>query len=301
MLKLLASFFLLFLFSSCSFKPVKLYYKLDPSDNNNFDFYDLKAASYKKTEGMLDKLIQYQLVFVGDHHDQDDLHEKIAQIIVRLTKKKKKVILAAEWFTPKDNSLLQSFIDKKLDEKVFLKKFSWKKKIGFKYASFRPIFKSLQDIKGRLVGINLSKKEQKQISARTILSMSEGLQKFYHKLDTKLEIHKNYLKPYLDHCYSYDKGKEDCLQRMYRVQVAWDSKMADEVLHLEENLQDNEILLVLVGSMHLSKNLGLNLRFSRISNRPFFNLLPIKNTESVLDLGEADAMIFYSDKNKSVP
>lgn len=297
MLKLLFTLSAFLFFSGCSSKPQEIYYDLDSSKQKDSSFYDLKSASYKNMDIMLDKLVEYKIVFMGDHHNQDDLHQKMADIIRGLKKRKKKIILASEWFTPKDSLLLQSFIQNKIDEKTFLKKIKWKKSIGFKYATFRPIVKSLQSVNGNLVGINLSKKEQKQISKRDTKAMSQNVQTFYHKLDITLDAHKNYLKPYLNHCYEYDKGKEDCLQRMYRVQVAWDTKMAQEVFKLEKKLLDNEILLVLVGSMHLSKGLGINLRFSRLSNRPFFNLSPLDSKVNSVSLSESDAVLLYNCKN----
>ena len=97
----------------------------------------------------------------------------------------------------------------------------------------------------------------------------------------------------------YKKGETqtDCATRMKRVQVAWDTKMAEESAKLASTvlIDRNDKLLIFVGSMHLAYNLGVNMRFQRLSNQPNLTLLPQPKSERKIRHGVADYLFFYED------
>lgn len=290
------------LFMGCGASHQALYFKLDPSQNQTRNFFDLKSSSYYAIPSMADRLASYTLIFIGDHHNEDDLHQKIQHLIEALQKKGKRVVLANEWFTPDDNELLKAWTTKALDEKTFLEKIDWKKRIGFAYKSFKPIYNAVIEGKGSLVGINLTKKEQKKISERDFDAMNNSEKAFYQALDLDVYIHQDMLKPFFQQCHAYSQdAKEDCSQRMYRVQVAWDSKMAQSVYNNVKKLQKDELLIVLSGAMHLENGLGINLRFSRLSHHPFLTLIPRPSKTKKLPLGVADSVVFYKEKGQEKP
>lgn len=297
MVKFLAFLLFSLLFTACTPSNTSLYFKLDKGLNKREKTFDLQSSSYRSLSSMCDKLEGYPLIFIGDHHNQDDLHQNIKLLIDGLQKKGKRIILASEWFTPSQNKILKAFTAQSLDEASFLKKIDWKKRIGFSYESFKPIYETLIEGKGDLVGINLTKKEQKKISERDFDAMSSHEKSFFKGLDLNVSIHHDMLKPFFDECHAYSRSdQEDCSQRMYRVQVAWESKMAQEVHKYFKKLQKDEVLMVLAGSMHLENGLGINLRFSRLSHQHFFTLLPRPERENKLPLGLADGVIFYKPK-----
>jgi uncharacterized iron-regulated protein len=282
------------LFLGCSQPEIVRHY-LDPEKSQMHHFYDLHAASYCSDKEMLKKLAHYKVIFVGDHHDQNQLHLKIASLIDALSKKRS-VRLAAEWFTPEDAGVLKKFMANEISEKAFRKEVNWKKRVGFAYDSFKAIFEAVKKHQGKIVGINLSKEEQQKISKNDLKSMSKEEREFYQALDLKVQSHQYLVKPYFDHCHHYSKNVEDCFSRMYRVQVAWDSKMALEVFKQRQKLKDDEVLVVLAGEMHFYKKLGINLRFARLSYEPTFTLLPLSQTSKNVDIGIADGLILYEQQ-----
>ncbi len=283
--------------SSCT----KLQHPLNQISNKNYDFYDLRSASYMDRSTLIQKMKPYKVVFIGDHHDQKDLHNKVAALIKDLALQKKKVRFAAEWFTPQDNKLLARYINQTIDEKRFLKDIHWSKQVGYPFESFKPIYKALQNFQGSLVGINLSKSERQKISKQDLKAMSEDEKFFFERLDLDVSPHLQLVKPYFDHCHTMSKSGEGCEKRMYRVQVAWDSKMALEALNYLRTLNDDEVLIVFAGAMHLVKGLGINLRFSRLSHEPFITILPLPNLSRRVDYGEADVMMLYESQQAPKP
>ncbi|MEA1918309.1 MAG: ChaN family lipoprotein [Campylobacterota bacterium] len=267
------------------------------------EFYDLKREQCDTIESFVTKLEPYKVIFIGDHHDSKALHVKIAEMIKILQKRGFEVSLANEWFTPSDNALLHEYSLGSIDNKTFEEEIDWKKKVGYPMESFLPMYEAIKEGNGFLYGINLSREERKLVSDKNSSAMSPDLLKFYKNLDLNTRSHQQLLEPFFRYCHGSKKGEDalTCKERMYRVQVAWDTKMAQESVRLEEKLmKDSKAkLIVFAGAFHLVSHLGINMRFSRESSALHVTLLPHPKPQEAIDLGRSDFIYFYDDKNAS--
>ena len=150
---------------------------------------------------------------------------------------------------------------------------------------------------GSLKGINLTKAFKKKISDANVTGMSVQERAFYDGLDLNVSAHKQMLSPFFQHCHGdSQQSAKACAERMYRVQVAWDTKMALESAKLASKLKEHERLIVFVGAMHLEQKLGVNLRFARLSQEPFLTIIPWqKGSEpfEMIDHGSSDIDYLY--------
>ena len=259
--------------------------------------YDMKQARCIDDGDLVKRLAPYRVVFVGDNHGQKDLHRKIAKIISRLDRAGRHISLANEWFTPVDNSLLRRYADGS-----FIGDFpgavGWKKKAGSDFDSYDRIYQTIQKSHGGLYGINLSREYRKHISDADRSVMTRGEKDFYDSLDLNVSAHRQMLAPFFTHCHALRKGEDPaaCKERMYRVQVAWDSYMAKETAVLANRIlrRRSDLLMVFAGSMHFSHGLGINARFSRLSREPFVTIKPVPIGTDRADVGEADYLLFYA-------
>jgi uncharacterized iron-regulated protein len=293
-LKLLAFLFLIIaLFTGCEKELQAPQHKKTCSE-----VYDLKREQCDTLESLVTKLEPYSVVFIGDHHDSKNLHVKIANIIKSLQKRGFHIHLANEWFTPKDNKLLERYTQNIVDEASFLKAVKWKKKAAYTFDSFLPIYKAIEEGNGTLYGINLSKTERKMISEQNLSAMTPEFRSFYDELDLNVSAHRQLLAPFFEHCHRMKKGEDTltCKERMYRVQVAWDSKMAQESVRLAKKVlkTPKDKLIIFAGAFHLTSHLGIDMRFSRESNLLHVSLLPYPKPQEPIDIGYSDFVIFYT-------
>jgi len=295
MIKLLTLALLLFLFSACSTQQVtSITHKVDSS----CDYYNLKTAQCQNTKEVVKALDPYKIIFIGDHHNQDDLHQNVAELIKMLAQNGVKVHLANEWFYPQDAAVLNKFASSDINETEFQKEIQWKKRLKHnKYESFSPMYNAIRSTKGELHGINISKKERKKISEQNLSSMSKDALAFNNSLDLNVLPHRELILPFLSHCHAPKKGEDlqECTERMYRVQVAWDSKMALETYTLSKELKDNEKLLVFAGAMHVETGLGIPLRFARLSNLPTVSIIPANRKTIRVNNDTGDFILFYTE------
>lgn len=264
--------------------------------------YDMKQARCIDEGELVKRLEPYHVVFVGDHHAQTDLHQKLAKIITQLDREGRHILLANEWFTPEDNSLLEQYANGSF-RGDFPQAVGWKKKAGYAFDSYDLIYSSIRKAEGGLFGINLSRESRKHISNADRLLMTKEERDFYDSLDLNIAAHRQMLSPFFTHCHSprKDEDSASCSERMYRVQVAWDSYMAKESEALLNRVghRRNDLLMVFAGAMHFSYGLGINARFARLSRVPFVTIQPIPMGTETAGVGEADFLLFYAPSQKN--
>ncbi len=105
-----------------------------------------------KTE-LIKKILTVDLVFHGDYHTLRQSQRSILRII-RDIQGKKNIVLCLEMFHGTDQKHLDSFMDRELSERSFLKKIDYKKKWPFNWDSWRPIIHFCRDNNIPILGIN---------------------------------------------------------------------------------------------------------------------------------------------------
>jgi len=262
------------------------------------DFYSLKAAQCLDEKGFIDAIEPYKVIFVGDHHNSANAHKVVSELIESLSGRGYTIELANEWFTPEDNGLLDRYVKGELDANT-TKALDWKKRVGYDFNLSKPIYEAVIENGGKLYGINLSRSFKRMISEQNLTAMNMQQRAFYEGLDLNNSAHKAMLSPFFSHCHHLKSGESQlqCQERMYRVQVAWDTMMGMESAKLAETLDADTKLIVFVGAMHLENGLGVNMRFARVSNVPSITLLPrpktSKETMADVGLGCCDLVYLY--------
>jgi len=238
-------------------------------------YYSLKSAQCLDKKGFIDTIEPYKVIFLGDYHNSASAHKVVVEIIDSLSLRGYKIALANEWFTPEDNELLDRYVKGELDANT-TKALDWKKRVGYDFNLSKPIYERVIENRGKLYGINMSRAFRKMISEQNLTAMSTQQREFYTGLDLNSSVHKEMLSPFFSHCHHLKNGESQaqCRDRMYRVQVAWDTMMGMESAKLAETLDADTKLIVFVGAMHLEKGLGVNMRFARVSNVPSITVLP---------------------------
>jgi len=254
------------LFGACSSKSDLDFEGFEKKDQ----IYSTKKAKNVTIKQAVEQIEPYQVIFVGDHHDTKKTHEFFNEILKELIHKGYKIHLANEWFSPKHNKMLKQYINDEFDSSELKKKREWEKFTRFDWDLSKMLYETVKNSAGQLYGINITKEFRKNISKKQTLEMNLSQRDFFYGLDLNVKAHQKLVNPYLQHCDKMPNSKS-CMERMYRVQVAWDSYMAQETYKLSKEVlkTSKDRLIVFAGAFHINYDLGIPLRFARLSNIPY--------------------------------
>jgi len=291
-----------FLFTACTTKnSAFLTHDLEKKEG----IYSIKQAKSINMQELVKEVEHYPVIFVGDHHNTQKTHKFFENFINELAKKGYKLSLVNEWFTPEQNAILKDYTNNKFDTQILKEKVNWDKFSKFKWEYVAILYEAIKKNGGRLYGMNIQKESREKISLKQFDKMSKEERAFYDSLDLSVTAHKQLVSPYLEHCKSMKSiSTEPCLNRMYRVQVAWDTYMAQNIAKLSKELikSKKDKLLVFVGALHTEQNVGIPLRFARLSNLPFISISNEKinkNEELRINNNKADIVYIYDDETKN--
>jgi len=293
---------LLVLFTACSTPPATPpKFEIQEHKNSIFILKQGKTATLKQ---LSKEIAKYPVIFVGDHHTSVDTHEFMNALLGSLIADGYRVHLANEWFSPKHDKLLQRYTQGKISSNQLKKQRGWDKLTSLDWGLSSRLYETIRRGGGRLYGINLTRKARKRISSKLLSTMSPKERRFYDSLDTNVSAHKSLIEPFFENCHKMmpPRGGESCQERMYRVQVAWDSYMAQQSAKLAKRVlkTPRDKLVVFAGDMHMQYQLGIPLRFARLSNQPTFTIINHKTKQQksmekrvTLDVGLGDAVYIY--------
>lgn len=294
---LLAITAIVILFSGCasSYSSKVLTHNLEKEEG----IYSVKQAKKIDIKELSKQLEHYSIIFVGDHHNTEKTHRFFERLLKQLSNDGYTLHLANEWFTPSHDELLKLYTDGKLDGIRLKERRKWDEFSSYKWEYLEPLYEAVKKNGGRLYGMNISKKHRNKISLKYFDKMSKEEKEFYETLDLNVTAHQQLVMPYLKHCNKMpQKSKEPCEDRMYRVQVSWDTYMAQNVVKIAKKAlkTSKDKLLVFAGAMHIEENVGIPLRFARQSNLPFATISNekiLQEEELKINNNKADFVYIY--------
>ena len=259
------------LFSACSNKTNLYSHKIEKKEM----IYSLQQAKELDMQALVKSLEHYPIIFVGDHHNTKKTHKFFENLLKALDKQSYNLYLINEWFSPEHDELLLKYTNNELDGIRLKERRQWSKFTKYSWDLVEPLYEAVKNNGGKLYGMNLTKKQRQKISMKTFDKMTKEEREFYDALDLTVSAHQSLVSPFLKHCHKMpQKSSEPCEQRMYRVQVAWDTYMAQNIHSIANKVikTPKDKLLVFVGAMHVEQNLGIPLRFARLNNLPFMTI-----------------------------
>lgn len=235
--------------------------------------YSVKKQAFVSIDDLASEALKYRVIFVGDNHTSNATHEFFDAFLRAVGARGYKIHLANEWFSPLQAKILGDFTAGKIDATRFRGLLDWDKAVGYDWNLSLSHYNAVKNFGGRLYGINLTREQRKKISGKARGEMSASERTFYESLDLSVRGHKELVMGLLNHCLEYEQhasATEPCNERMYRVQTAWDSFMAQEVARINGQLGgQKEVLIVFAGQMHTTR-LSIPMRFARLDTTPFY-------------------------------
>jgi uncharacterized iron-regulated protein len=213
---------------------------------------------------ILRKLLQAQIVYLGETHDRPSDHEAQLDILKQIRTRQPKLAIALEMFQRPYQASLDRYLRGKLTEAELLAQTEYPKRWGFNWDFYAPILRFAKANQIPLLAINTPSEVTRKVARTGLESLAPEDLKWIpplSEIDTGNEVYRQRL---LETYQSFHQahGNHSGFDRFFQAQVLWDETMADTIAQYWLKHQDRKIV-VLVGQGHLLYGDGIPSRVKR--------------------------------------
>lgn len=255
-------------------------------------------------ERMVREIKRARFIYVGETHDDLDMHEMQFRVIQALYQQDPNLAIGLEQVTVDLQPVLDRWVAGELDEENFLREIKWYVTWSFNYGYYRKIFEFAREKKLPIFALNAPRSIISKIRMRSYGALTEEEKKIVPPLDLTHDEHRLLIHTIFEaeEIPPQMKGAniEAMFEGLYRAQVAWDETMGTNAVRAAE--ATGRRVVVLAGSGHMLYNLGLNYRAWLKSRQPFATIIGLQVPEnSSVKVSRGLANYLYGVKEKPYP
>jgi uncharacterized iron-regulated protein len=210
--------------------------------------------------GLIEKVSEKRVVYVGETHDQYQHHLNQLAIIKGLHAKHSDLAIGLEFFFQPYQKVLDQYIAGEIDEAGLIRGTEYFDRWRFDYRLYRPIFRYAREHGIAMIALNLEREITDQVGQEGVESLSpEQKARLPAEIARDNESYRQRLKTIYD-AHPHREGRD--FERFLDVQLLWDESMAQRAAEwLIENPDGR--MVILAGAGHLIYGDGIPSRLSR--------------------------------------
>jgi uncharacterized iron-regulated protein len=195
-----------------------------------FRTLDGKTGQPVANAALFAALSSAKVVCLGEQHDDPDHHafqaEAVRRLIAAGAAAKQAQATGFEMFQVPFQPVLDRYAASQIDEATLLANTEWQTRWGFDYGYYRPIVQGSVSGGARLLAWNAAAELTQKIGKTGLASLTqEERAHLPAALDTTTAAHRAWFTAAIQEGHGTPTG--DLFERMYAVQVVWDTTMAD--------------------------------------------------------------------------
>jgi uncharacterized iron-regulated protein len=209
-----------------------------------------------------DRLLDADLICIGETHDSDLHHRVQLQIIKSLAARDDRLGVGMEMFQKPFQPALDDYLTGKGTEADFLKATEYQTRWGFEWQLYRPIVEYCRVNHLPVAALNARKELTTRIRTVGVAGLNAEEKKELGDVDYQVKAHRDYWFDRLAQMHGQSNMPADQKERSYQVMTTWDGYMAASAADFlrERNLRR---LVVLAGSGHVENGFGIPDRAAR--------------------------------------
>ncbi len=198
---------------------------------------------------LIDKLLNYKVIYIGEVHTNKEIHDIQLEIIKALYERDKSLIIAMEAFQQPYQEALNLYVEGEISEEEMLKRTEYKKRWRFDTKFYSPIWRFAEKYGIKIVALNIPDELRKEVREKGLENIKSPL------LPPKVIYPPKEYEEFLEKSLGEHKKKINW-KRFLDVQTAWDNGMAYKLLKVLMLYPDHRIV-VIVGKGHLYRGYGI--------------------------------------------
>lgn len=235
-------------------------------------------------EAIIERISDKKIIYIGEYHDRVSHHYLQRQIIEELLKKDPRIAIGMEMFQRPFQQVLDEYINKKIEEREFLKQTEYFKRWGFDYNLYKPILDLAREKTIPVIALNLRREITEKVSKSGIESLTEEEK---GELPEELDFSDDEYRDRLKEIFRQHKREEGNFDYFYQSQILWDETMAMSIDQFFKKAPEYK-LVVLAGGGHIAHGSGIPKRAFRRNRLPYAIIL----IDAELEKDIADFIIY---------
>jgi uncharacterized iron-regulated protein len=250
----------------------------------------LEPGAMPDLAGIIPRLAEKRVVYVGETHDQLAHHLTQLEIIRRLHKLHPRLAIGMEQFQQPFQHVLDDYIAGKLSEREMLRKSEYFRRWRIDYRLYAPILRYAREQQLPVVALNLPVELTDKVAHEGMAALSAAEQA---QLPTGIDrSNKTYVQR-LRKIYDRHPHNGASFERFLDVQLLWDEGMAQRAAGWLAAHPDYH-MVVLAGSGHLAWGSGIPDRLQR--RLPVRSAIVLNDWNGDLDPGVADFILLTTPR-----
>jgi uncharacterized iron-regulated protein len=205
---------------------------------------------------LTDRLLDADLICVGEKHDSDLHHRIQLQLIKALFARDERLAVGMEMFQRHYQPVLDRYSRGELVEEELLAQSEYRTRWGYNWALYRPIADFCKHNSVPLAALNVSTELRKRVSQVGHAALSDAEKQQLGPIDFQVKEHRAYWYEKLAAMHGETKVSEERKERSYQVMTLWDEYMADSAARFQRERKVRR-LVVLAGSGHIERGFGI--------------------------------------------
>jgi uncharacterized iron-regulated protein len=207
----------------------------------------------------VDRLLDVELVCVGEQHDSELCHRVQLQIIRSLYARDPRLGVGMEMFQRPYQSHLDRFSKGEIDEYEMLKATEYPKRWGYAWCLYEPIVDFCKRNSVPLAALNASRELTGKLSKVGYTALTAEERQQLGTVDFQVKAHRDHWYEQLAKMHGKSKVTEEQKERSYQVMTTWDEYMAASAAAFQQTRHLRR-MVILAGSGHIDHGFGIPAR-----------------------------------------
>jgi len=236
-------------------------------------------------EGIIPKLADKRVVFVGERHDRYDHHLVQLEIIRRLHAIHPRLAIGMEMFQQPFQGVLDDYIAGKLGEQEMLRRSEYYQRWRFDFRLYAPILRYAREHQLPVIALNLPAEITRKVGRNGLDDLTaEELAQLPAEIDRSDGAYEQQLRE----VFEQHPGNGRSFDNFLEVQLLWDEGMAQQAADYLAAHPDYH-MVILAGSGHIAGGSGIPRRLVR--RLPASSAIVLNGWEGALEPGLADFIL----------
>jgi uncharacterized iron-regulated protein len=205
---------------------------------------------------LADRLLESDLICVGETHDNDLCHRVQLQIIKALHARDARLGVGMEMFQRPHQPPLDAFVRGAMSEEEMLKATEYRKRWGFHWSLYQPIADFCKRNSVPLAALNIASELTAKISKGGYAGLSDEDKKTVGPIDYHVKAHRDHWYETLGKMHGGTKRTAEQKERSYQVMTTWDEYMGASAAQFQID-RTLRRMVVLAGSGHIDLGFGI--------------------------------------------